>query len=209
MIELYTWNTSNGQRASIMLEESGLPYRPHFVDITKGEQQKENFLAINPMGKIPAIVDRASADGQPLVLFETTAILLYLAEKTGRFMPSNPRARADVYAWLAFSASDLTPAFTGQFYFTILAPEKIPYAIDLYTNEISRFLKVMETRLGAMPYLAGDDYSLADIHAYPSAATSAKRLKDGLAPYPNIEAWVKRIGARPAVQRGMAIYRAG
>ncbi len=204
MIDLYTVATANGQKASIMLEEVGLPYRTHVIDLMKGQHKSPDYLAINPVGKVPAIIDHDTG-GDPVTVFETPAILIYLAEKTGMLMPSDPAARAQMFIWFSVICAGVSPAFTGQFIFGTMAPEKIPYAIQYFDGEVARFLTALDGRLAKADYLAGDAYSIADVIAYPVAATSVPRLKDGIAPYPNLKRWADLVAQRPAVQRGMAV----
>ncbi len=204
MIELYTAPTANGQKASIMLEEVGLPYRSHVIDLQAGGHQAPDFLSINPIGKVPVVIDPdPPGGGEPLTVAETTAIVMYLAEKAGKLIPDDLQQRAMMHQWLAIVSSDIGPAFTGEFIFGHLMPEKIPFAIQHYDKEVKRYLAVMEKRLSESPFLAGPDYTVADVLAYPVAATSAQRTADKLEPYPHIARWAAGIGERPAVQRGM------
>lgn len=206
MIDLHTTATANGYKASIMLEEVGLPYRVIDYDLSKGEHMKPEYLALNPVGRVPTIVDHDAAGG-PLSVYGSAAILLYLAEKTGQLLPSSAAERARTYEWLGVVSSDIGPAYSGQFVFNIIAPEKQAWAIDFYDRLCLRLLAPMETRLGASRFLAGDGYSIADVIAYPVAAVSMKRLPGGLDAHPNIARWAGEVGARPAVQRGMKIPR--
>jgi GSH-dependent disulfide-bond oxidoreductase len=202
-IDLYTWGTPNGKKISIMLEEVGLPYAVHKIDITKGDQHTPAYLAINPNGKIPAIVDPQGPEGGPLAVFESGAILTYLAEKTGKLLPTTPVARMTVLEWLMFQMAGLGPMAGQTHHFRRFAPEKIPYAIDRYSNETKRIYGVMNTRLEAAPYLAGD-YSIADIACYPWIARHEWQGLD-LAAFPALKRWYDAIGARPAVAKGMAV----
>lgn len=204
MIDLYFWATPNGQKISIALEEFGLPYNVHTVDITKGEQQQPAFVAVSPNGRIPAIVDHAPADGgPPLSVFESGAILQYLGDKTGKFFPKGPRARAVVNEWLMWQMGGVGP-MTGQaFHFAVFANEKIPYAIGRYTNEVKRLYGVLDRRLEGREYVA-DDFSIADMSLYAWVA-AGKRLDIDHAAFPNMTAWLDRMAARPGVQRGMAV----
>ncbi|MEQ9813759.1 MAG: glutathione S-transferase N-terminal domain-containing protein [Azospirillaceae bacterium] len=209
MIDLYTWTTPNGRKASIMLEETGLPYTVHPVNIGKDEQFDPAFLAISPNNKIPAIVDHDPGDpdgGQgPLAIFESGAILIHLAENTGSLLPASGRARADVLAWLMFQMGGIGPMFGQYGHFTIFAKEPVPYAVERYAAEARRLLGVMETRLGAVDYLGGD-YSIADIATYPWIRGYYDRSVDlGWEELPRVGAWLERIAARPAVARGMAV----
>src|SRR5258708_21894640 len=166
MIDLYTWGTPNGRKVSIMLEETGLPYRVHKVDISKNEQFKPEFLALNPNSKIPAIVDQEGPGGKPLPLFESGAILIYLAEKTGKLLPTDPAARYTVLQWLMFQMGGVGPMFGQVHHFLRAAPEPVPYAIERYGKETRRLYGVLDVQLGKAAYLAGE-YSIADIATYP------------------------------------------
>ncbi len=207
MIDLYTWDTPNGRKVSIMLEESELPYEVHPVDIDKGEQFKPEFLAITPNNKIPAIVDRDGPDGKPYNLFESGAILMYLAEKTGKLLPTEMRARYDVIKWLMFQMGGIGPVFGQTHHFLRSAPEKIPYAIERFKKEVARLYGVMDKRLAEQEFLAGD-YSIADIATYPWVARH-ERHQTRLEDFPHVKRWFDSIGARPAVRRGMAVPKAG
>jgi GST-like protein len=203
MIDLYTWSTPNGRKASIMLEEVGLPYRVHAIDISKGDQFKPEFVAINPNSKIPAIVDQEGPGGQPLAVFESGAILIYLAEKTGKLLSADPRRRIEAIEWLMFQMGGVGPMFGQTHHFRRFAPEPVPYAIERYTKETQRLYGVLDKRLGEAEYLAGE-YSIADIATYPWTARhewQGVSLDD----YPNVKRWFAAIGERPAVQRGMAV----
>ncbi|MFT3730248.1 MAG: glutathione S-transferase N-terminal domain-containing protein [Hyphomicrobium sp.] len=204
-ITLYFWTTPNGFKISIMLEELGVPYEVKFVDLGKGEQFAPEFLAISPNNKIPAIVDPDGPDGRPLAIFESGAILLYLARKYGAFYPTNERLKADVDQWLFWQAGGLGPIAGQRNHFVNSAPEKIPYAIDRYSKEIERLFGVLEKRLSARPYLGGA-YSIADIASFPWVRTW-KTLGQDIAKYPNIARWLGDIGARPAVAKGLALKR--
>ncbi|NQV81588.1 MAG: glutathione S-transferase N-terminal domain-containing protein [Alphaproteobacteria bacterium] len=205
MIDLYTVKTANGQRASIMLEESGLPYEVHLLDLTKGAHQAPAFLKVNPLGMGPAITDPDGPDGQPIHVFETLAICTYLAEKTGNFLPKAGAARVDAQTWATMVVADLGPSFAGVFYMGISPPEPVPYGVDFFQSRAKRFLKAMDERLAQNEYLAGTDYTIADILAYPSATTSAPRVPGGIDDFANIQRWVSAVGARPAVKKGMAV----
>ncbi len=202
-IDLYTWKTPNGRKVSIMLEELGEPYDVHTIDITKDEQFAPEFLAISPNNKIPAIVDPEGPDGEPLSLFETGAILIYLAEKHGRLMPEAPRARRLAEQWLMWQMGGFGPMLGQAHHFRRFAPEQIPYAIDRYSNEARRLYGVLDTRLGEADYLAGD-YSIADIATFPWAARHEWQGID-LGEFANVKRWYDAIAARPAVERGMAV----
>jgi GST-like protein len=204
VIDLYTWTTPNGRKVSIMLEECGLAYNAHKIDITKDEQFAPDFLKISPNNRIPAIVDQEGPDGKPLPLFESGAILIYLAEKTGKFLPKDLRGRYTTLQWLMWQMGGVGPMFGQAHHFLRAAPEKVPYGIERYTKETRRLYGVMDKRLGEAPFLAGDAYTIADIATYPWAARHEWHLVD-LAEFPNVKRWYDGIGARPAVQRGMAV----
>lgn len=205
MIELHTTNTANGYKASIMLEEIGLPYRVIAYDLTKGEQLNPAYLSLNPVGRVPAIVDSDSGDGQPLAVYGSPAILTYLAEKTGRLLPKTLRGRTRALEWVGMISSDLAPAYSGQFVFNVLAREKIPFAIEYYDRLCLRLVQVLEDQLARTPYLAGTEYSIADVIAYPVATVSMKRFPGDLSGHPNLARWAQELGARPAVKRGMKV----
>ena len=202
MIDLYSWATPNGHKIHIMLEETGLPYRLHKVDIGRGDQFKPDFIAINPNSKIPAIVDNEPGDGKPLALFESGAILVYLAEKTGKFLPADKRRRYRVMEWLMFQMASIGPMYGQAWHFRSVAPERIPYAVDRYTNEVTRLLKVMEHRLQESRYLGDSDYSIADIAAWPWVKGSEK-YGQNMRDFPAVARWIAEIAERPAVQRGL------
>ncbi|MDA0368270.1 MAG: glutathione S-transferase N-terminal domain-containing protein [Proteobacteria bacterium] len=204
MIDLYTVKTANGQRASIVLEEAGLAYDVHMLDLTKGAHQAPAFLKINPLGMGPAITDRDGPDGKPIHVFETLAICTYIAEKTGKFLPAAGVARVEAQKWATMVAADLGPSFAGVFYMGISPPEPVPYGVDLFQGRAKRFLKAMDDRLAQNEFLAGSVYTIADILAYPSATTSAPRVPGGIDDFANIQRWVSTVGARPAVKKGMA-----
>jgi GST-like protein len=203
MIDLYSWPTPNGHKIHIMLEECGLPYRVHAVDIGAGDQFKPEFLRISPNNKIPAIVDSEGPDGKPISLFESGAILIYLAGKTGKLLPADVRGKYVALQWLMFQMGSVGPMFGQAHHFRIYAPEKIQYAIDRYTNETRRLYGVMDKRLAEAPYFAGE-YSIADIAIYPWTRSHANQGVD-LAEYPNVRRWYEAIEARPAVQRGLKV----
>ncbi len=166
MIDFYTWKTPNGQKIAIMLEEIGLPYKPHFVDLTKQEQFQSGFLKINPNNKIPAIVDHQGPDHHPITVIESGAILIYLAEKSGKFLDTQPRRRIETLEWLMFQVGGVGPMLGQLHHFLHFAAEKIPYAVERYCNEAKRLYRVMETRLESRAYFA-DDYSIADMAIFP------------------------------------------
>lgn len=207
-MKLYTYTTPNGRKISIMLEELGIPYETHVINISKGEQFEPEFLAISPNNKIPAIVDDEVGD---LAVFESGAILTYLAEKYGQFLPASGAARYKVLEWLNWQIGGVGPMFGQLGFFGVFAKEKIPMAIERYTSEAERLLAVMEKRLSENTYLAGDEYSIADMAVYPWVANAREGqflghyLGDILAQKPAVVAWLDRVGSRPAVQRGMAV----
>src|SRR3989442_7175285 len=199
MIDLYTWTTPNGRKVSVMLEECGLPYTVHPVNIRNGEQFKPEFVAICPNSKIPAIVDQDGPDGKLLALVESGAIVIYLADKTGRFIGDDSAGRYRVIAWVMFQMANIGPLFGQANHFLNKTPEKIPYAINRYVTEAKRITQVMEQRLGEVDYLAGG-YSIADIASYVwlrNPKNEGLTLDD----YPNVKRWFNAINARPAVQR--------
>lgn len=204
MIDLYYWPTPNGWKISIALEELGLPYQLRPVNIGRGEQFAPDFLKISPNNRMPAIVDHAPPDGgAPLSIFESGAILLYLAEKTSRLMPSELRGRTEVQQWLMWQMGGLGPMSGQANHFKVYAPEKIPYGIERYTREVTRLYGVMDRRLSDRPFLAGD-YSIADIASYPWVI-GHERLEVDLTPFSNLLRWMKELGARPAVARGVEL----
>lgn len=211
MITLYMWGTPNGRKASIMLEEVGLPYVVKAVNIMKGEQFAPEFLAISPNNKIPAVVDH-DADGGPLAIFESGAILVYIAEKTGKLLAKSGAPRFKALEWMNWQIGGLGPMLGQLGHFAVFAKETIPYAITRYTEEATRLLTVLEKRLAEAPYLAGDEYSIADIATYGWALATTTMLKpalgDVIAKNSHTLAWLKKVGDRPAVMRGMALPKA-
>jgi GST-like protein len=203
VIDLYTWSTPNGRKVSIMLEECALPYRVHPVNIGKGEQFTPEFLALNPNNRIPAIVDSEGPDGKPLPLFESGAILIYLAEKTGKLMPRDPRTRYIALQWLMFQMGGVGPMFGQAHHFIRNAKEQVPYGIKRYTEETRRLYGVLQKRLGEAEYLA-DEYSIADIATFPWVARFEWH-KVELNDFPAVKRWFDTINARPAVAKGMAV----
>jgi len=203
-IALYTWSAPNGRKVSIMLEECGLPYAVHKVDISKNDQFKPEFLAINPNSKIPAIVDPDGPGGGPLALWESGAILIYLAEKVGRLQPSDPRARFVCLQWLMFQMAGVGPMFGQAHHFMRFAPEKLAYAIERYGKEARRLYGVMDRRLADSAYLAGPDYTIADIATYPWVARHEWHGVS-LTDFPHVKRWAELLAARPAVAKGMAV----
>ncbi|MEX3957177.1 glutathione binding-like protein [Trinickia sp. EG282A] len=204
MIDVYSWATPNGHKVHIMLEETGLEYRVHAIDIGAGDQFKAEFLAISPNNKIPAIVDADGPGGKPISLFESGAILLYLAEKTGKFLPADPVARYSTLQWLMFQMGGIGPMLGQTHHFRVYAPEKIEYAINRYTNEAKRLYGVMDTQLSKTRYLAGDDYTIADIAAFPWTRSWQNQGIE-LSEFPNVKRWHEAIAARPAVVRGVDV----
>ncbi|PBS11844.1 thiol:disulfide oxidoreductase [Lysobacteraceae bacterium NML93-0792] len=204
MIDLHYWPTPNGHKITLFLEEAGLDYRVHPVNIGKGDQFKPEYLAFSPNNKMPAIVDHAPADGgEPQTVFESGAILLYLAEKSGQFLSTDPRVRIETLEWLFWQMAGLGP-MTGQYgHFNVYAPEKIPYAIERYTNEANRLLQVLDTRLKGRDFIAGDAYSIADMATYPWIGVYDKAPID-MTPYPEVQRWHAAIKARPATARAYA-----
>lgn len=204
-IILYFWPTPNGLKISIMLEELGIAYRPRLIDINKGEQFAPEFLEISPNNRIPAIVDPDGPDGQPLAIFESGAILQYLGRKYSAFYPTNERKKADVDQWLFWQVGGLGPMSGQCFHFRKYATVKIQYGIDRYTQEVTRLYGVMERRLQDRQFLAGE-YSIADIACFPWVR-QWKELAQDLTVFPHLTDWLRRIGDRPAVQRGVIVGR--
>ncbi|HWI81406.1 glutathione binding-like protein [Ramlibacter sp.] len=204
MIDVFSWPTPNGHKIHIMLEECGLPYRAIPINIGAGDQFKPEFLAISPNNKIPAITDPDGPDGKPISLFESGAILLYLAGKTGKFLPAGDRAKYEVLQWLMFQMGGVGPMLGQAHHFRMYAPEKIDYAIDRYTNEARRLYGVIDRRLARSPYLGGREYSIADIATFPWLR-SWENQGIVLDEYPHLKAWFEQIAARPAVQRGVKV----
>jgi len=204
MIELYTWGTPNGRKVSIMLEECGLPYNIHKINIgTNIEQFTADYLKINPNGKIPAIVDPDGPEGAPISLMESGAILVYLAEKSGKFLPRAGGARYKTLEWLMFQMGGVGPMFGQVHHFVRSAKEKVPYGIERYSKEKDRLYGVLDKRLGEQAYLAGE-YSIADMATYPWVSRHEWHNTD-LNDFPGVKRWFDAISARPAVQRGMAV----
>ena len=203
-IDLYYWPTPNGKKVTIFLEEVGLPYNLAPIDITAGDQFDEDFLKISPNNKMPAIVDPEGPDGEPISVFESGAILIYLAEKTGEFLPSSPREKYQVLQWLMFQVSSVGPMLGQAHHFRGYAPEEISYAIDRYTNEASRLYGVMNRRLSEVEYFVGDEYSIVDMAIYPWVA-SHERQGQKLEDFLNLSRWYEAVEARPAVRRAMEV----
>jgi GST-like protein len=204
MIDLYYWTTPNGHKITIFLEETQIPYKIIPVNISKGEQFEPDFLRIAPNNRIPAIVDHTPSDGGAAIpIFESGAILLYLAEKTGRFIPSDPRGRAETLQWLFWQMAGLGPMAGQNHHFGVYAPEKIPYAIDRYVKETNRLYGVLNKRLADREFVAGD-YSIADMAAYPWIVLW-QRQQQNLDDFPHLKRWLETIQARPAVAKAYAL----
>ena len=204
MIKVYSWPTPNGNKVHIMLEECGLAYEAIPVNIGAGEQFQPEFLKISPNNKVPALVDTDGPDGRPIALFESGAILLYLAAKTGRFLPKSDRQKFEVLQWLMFQMGGVGPMLGQTHHFRLYAPDKLPYAIDRYTNEARRLYGVMNTQLASHRYIAGASYSVADIAIFPwlrNWANQGIEWED----YPHVKAWFDKIAKRPAVVRGVSV----
>ncbi len=204
MIDVYTWPTPNGHKVHIMLEETGLEYRIHGVNIREGEQFKPEFLKISPNNRIPAIVDRDGPSGKPISIFETGAILLYLASKTGKLLPTDLHARWCCTQWLMWQMGGLGPMMGQANHFRRYAKDKIQYAIDRYTNEANRLTNVLDKRLSDARYTAGKEYSISDIAIFPWLRGADQRGVN-LEDYPNVKRWFDEINARPVVQRGCKV----
>ena len=206
MIDFYYWPTPNGWKISIMLEECGLDYRLMPVNIGKGEQFAPHFLAISPNNRMPAIVDHEPADGSdPVSVFESGAILLYLAEKIGKFIPSDPRGRVSTLEWLFWQMGGLGPMAGQNSHFNVYAPEPMPYSQERYENETNRLFGVIDNRLADHAYLAGEDYTIADMASYPWVYPY-ERLKQNIDDFPNLKRWFDEIYGRPATARA---YKTG
>ena len=204
-IKLYYWPTPNGWKITIMLEEVGLPYEVHPINIGKGDQFDPEFLKIAPNNRMPAIVDPEGPDGRPISLFESGAILIYLADKTGRFQPADPHGRYEVLQWLMWQMGNVGPMFGQAHHFRGYAPEPLPYAVERYTNEANRLYNVLDRRLGEAEYVAGE-YSIADMAVFPWTI-SHERQGVSLDAYPNVRRWFDALHARPAVERGLAVLK--
>jgi len=204
MIELYTFGTPNGRKASVMLEECGLPYTVFPVHIVRNEQFEPEFLKISPNNKIPALIDTDGPDGEPISIFESGAMLIYLAQKCGKFLPAEPRAFHDTLQWLMFQMGGVGPMMGQAHHFRRFAPEQIPYAVDRYTNETARLYGVIDRRLADHDWLAADQYTIADIATFPWIARyewQGQNLDDT----PNLKRWYDRIWDRPAVRKGFEV----
>ena len=200
-IQLYTYQTPNGHKASIMLEEIGLPYAVHIVDIEKGDQNKPGFLALNPNNKIPVIVD----PDRNRTIVESGAILLYLTERSNLLKPRNEAEASLTLQWILFQAAHVGPTLGQLWNYKVFAEQKIPYVIGRFERETDRVLRVLDTRLGANPYLVGDLYGAADVMIWPWIRAAAAELDVDLDPYPNLVRWFDVVGSRPAVRRGLHI----
>jgi GSH-dependent disulfide-bond oxidoreductase len=204
MIQVHTWATPNGHKVHIMLEECGLPYEVHAVDIGAGDQFKPEFLKISPNNRIPAIVDPDGPDGQPMSVFESGAILLYLAGKTGKFLPKSTRGKYKTLEWLMWQMGGFGPMLGQAHHFRLYAPEKIEYGINRYTNEAKRLYGVLDKQLSKNRYVACDEYTITDMAIYPWARSASNQGIDW-ADYPHAKKWFDEIDARPAVQRGVKV----
>ena len=208
MIDLYYWPTPNGHKITMFLEEAAVPYEIHPVNIGTGEQFRPEFLIISPNNRMPAIVDRAPTDGgQPVSVFESGAILLYLAEKTGKLLPKDLRGRVATLEWLMWQVAGLGPMAGQNHHFAGYAPEKLPYAIDRYVRETNRLYGVLDRRLAERPYVAGDEYTIADIAIYPWIVPW-QRQQQQLSDTPHLQRWFEGIAARPATERAYARAKA-
>lgn len=203
-IDLYYWPTPNGWKASILLEELGLPYEVKPVNIAAGDQFEPEFLAISPNNKMPAIVDPEGPDGESISVFESGAILIYLAEKTGRFLPTDPRGRYRTLEWLMFQMGSVGPMLGQAHHFRQYSPETLPYAIDRYTDEAARIYRVIDRRLTESEFIAADDYTIADVAVFPWLRSHENQGQD-LDDYPNLKRWYGVIENRPAVKRGVEV----
>jgi GST-like protein len=205
MIDLYTVATANGQKIHIMLEEVGLAYTPHLMDLYGGQHRTPEFRKLNPFARVPVIVDHdAPGGGGDFVVCETTAILRYLARKANMFRPEDPRLRSEVDQWLSFINTNIGPLFRGEFMFANVVP--VRGAVDYFVGEAEKAFAILNEFLATRTYFVGETYTIADINAYPVAATSSKRLPKGLEPYPHIQRWADNIAKRPGVQRGMQLF---
>jgi GST-like protein len=203
MIHAYSWCTPNGEKLHIMLEETGIEYEMHPINIGKGEQFSDEFKKINPNSKIPAIVDTDGPDDEPLSLMESGAILFYLAEKTGRFLPTDPRGLNNVRQWMFFHTGHVSPMFGQAHHFEHYAKTKIPYAIRRYARESCRLMSVLDLRLSQALFVAGPQYTIADMHMFPWIKSGATDVK--LSDYPHVERWFQAVSERPAIQRAMQL----
>ena len=205
MIDLYFWPTPNGYKASLALEEMGLDYQVQPINILKGDQHEESFLKLNPNNRVPTIVDHDGPNGEPHTVFESGAILIYLAKKSGQFLPEDPVAQSQVLQWLFFQCANVGPMFGQCGHFKGYAPEKIQYGIDRYFGETVRLYGLMDKELSQREYLAGA-YSIADMATYPWCAKKVRDLHEiDIDDFSNVKAWIERLEARPALQKGMAV----
>lgn len=204
MIHCYSWPTPNGIKVHTMLEETRLDYKVTGIDITRGDQFKPSFLKISPNNKMPAIIDEKGPGNRPIAVFESGAILMYLAEKTGKFLPKRPRERYEVIQWLMFQMGGVGPMFGQVHHFLRAAKEPVPYAIERYVNETRRLYGVLDKQLAGHEWLAGGEYTIADMATYPWVARFEWHKTD-LNDFPGVKRWFDRISARPAVKRGMAV----
>ena len=206
MIDLYTWPTPNGHKVHIFLEETGLPYKVHAVNIGQGDQFKPSFLKISPNNKMPAIVDRKGPGGKPIAIFESGAILIYLAEKTGKFLPkkSDVRGYYSVMQWLMFQMASVGPMQGQAHHFNVYAPKRIKFATDRYVNETTRIYGVIDRRLKKSKFIAGDKYTIADMAIYPWIVQHDRAGQD-LKNFPSLKKWFDKMGKRPAVKRAYQV----
>jgi GSH-dependent disulfide-bond oxidoreductase len=203
-IDLYYWPTPNGWKITIFLEEAGLPYNVIPVDIGAGDQFEPEFLEISPNNKMPAIVDPDGPDGNPIPVFESGAILIYLSEKLGFLIPESPRGRYEVLQWLMFQMGTVGPMLGQAHHFRKYSPEEIPYAIERYTNEAARIYDVMDRRLSEVEYFAAGEYTIADVAIYPWLV-SHENQGQSMSDYPNLARWFETVGSRPAVERALQV----
>ena len=204
MIDVYSWPTPNGHKVHIMLEETGLKYRVHGINIREADQFKADFLKISPNNRIPAIVDQNGPGGKPLSLFESGAILLYLASKTGKLLPADLHARWACVQWLMWQMGGIGPMFGQAHHFRSYSREKLQYPIERYTKESNRLMRILDRQLGEAAYAAGDEYTIADIAIFPWMRNPERRGID-FNEYPNVKRWFDELGARPAVKRGLQV----
>ena len=204
MIDLFYWPTPNGHKISIALEEMGLDYQVHYVDIGAGDQFTDAFLKISPNNKMPAIIDQDGPDGQPVSVFESGAILLYLAQKTGKLMPSSPAEQIEMTEWLMWQMGGFGPMLGQAHHFNFYAPEKIDYAMNRYSTEANRLYKVLDTRLDGRDYIVGDALSIVDIAVLPWTRTYERQNVD-IEDYPHVKRWILSLNERPSVQAGYKV----